>query len=330
VLKGVQLLEDVRGVQEKSVPCSPIITSESNMGVQGSVGRGGLAVGSEKHVEAREPDVYVGPAVDLATDTVEKVQVCGSEARGQENMKENVGESALGGADFAGPILHFGPVTEFCGELPEVVFTNVGTKVQEVGRANSHVRFVSKDSDLSDFNDSVEDFREEQERKVLHKAKHKQKKRQGGGKAPLMGNLSLVHIVDLVKGGRSRVKKSNRDGVKSGQEGVPKVVCGREEVSKEKVDAENFGNKPGKLLSPSSGLKLILGEEDGNLEPETPCMLNGGDPLKKVEASSLYGIQNGLGFSFTTPEGANKDRLEDMEVVDVEKKVVREQGVVYQ
>jgi len=57
---------------------------------------------------------------------------------------------------------------------------------------------------------------------------------------------------------------------------------------------------------------------------------DGGDPLKKLEASSLYGIQNGLGVLFTTPKIANKVRLEDMEVVDVKKKAIRENAMVNQ
>ena len=52
--------------------------------------------------------------------------------------------------------------------------------------------------------------------------------------------------------------------------------------------------------------------------------------MKNIEASSLYGIQNGLGVSFSTSDFANKVRLEDMEVVDVNKKILRENAMVNQ
>jgi hypothetical protein len=79
----------------------------------------------------------------------------------------------------------------------------------------------------------------------------------------------------------------------------------------------------GTVFTPPSGLRLVL-EVEGDQAQDTTLEGVGGDPLKKIEASSLYGIQNGLGVSFSTPAIANKVRLEDMEVVDVEKKVRRE------
>lgn len=208
---------------------------------------------------------------------------------------------------------------------PEDDFANVGDKPQEVQRANSHIRFALEDSDLSEFSDSVGDLREEHERKVLQKSKRKQKKKNGGGKVPIMGKTSMVHMVDMVRGGRSKGKKCSKASVKSIQEEVPVPERGVEEDA-----VVAGGNGLRKSILPSSGLSLIFQDEDGSQVPEIPICKQGVDPLKKVEVSSLYGIQNDLGFSFTTPVGANKDRLEKMEVVDVEKKVFRENKTGYQ
>ncbi|AES87876.2 hypothetical protein MTR_4g036280 [Medicago truncatula] len=72
-------------------------------------------------------------------------------------------------------------------------------------------------------------------------------------------------------------------------------------------------------VSPSSGFRLILDEEVTQV-PESSLMNGEIDPLKKLEASSLFERQNVMGFSFTTPGKENKDRVENMQVADVDKK----------
>ncbi|KEH40713.1 DUF4283 domain protein [Medicago truncatula] len=82
-----------------------------------------------------------------------------------------------------GPIFSHGLSVDICGLEADSIFAKGGVNNREVGRVNSHVRFRSEDSDLSEFSDSVGDFREEHERKVLHKAKWRLKKKTGGGKS---------------------------------------------------------------------------------------------------------------------------------------------------
>jgi hypothetical protein len=47
------------------------------------------------------------------------------------------------------------------------------------------------------------------------------------------------------------------------------------------------------------------------------------DPLKRLEVESLLGYQKGVSFSFTTENNGNKERLEVMEEVDVNKKAIK-------
>jgi len=57
---------------------------------------------------------------------------------------------------------------------------------------------------------------------------------------------------------------------------------------------------------------------------DSPLMKGGVDPLKKVEASSLFGIKNVMRFSFTTPEGPTKERLGKMDGKDVESRRINQ------
>lgn len=222
-----------------------------------------------------------------------------------------------------------GPTTNSTSFGPMVVFQDVNhaensntaaVQTEGVVRVNSHVRFVDDESDYSDFNDSVGDAREEIERKVLQKIKRKNRKKQGSGKMIPMGNSSLTNTVEVVRGSRGKGKKNAKGCVPSAH-GQPDV---------EGADIKLKGVQTDNVASPGSGLRLILDEEDGTQVPDTPLMRKGVDPLKKLEASSLYGIQNDLGFTYTTPAVVNTDRMENMEVVDVEKKVIRENRVVDQ
>lgn len=202
-----------------------------------------------------------------------------------------------------------GPLLDLIKEAPADISTAVGGNNEEVGRVNSHVRFATEDSDLSDFSDSVGNLQEEQERKVLQKVKSKHKKKQGGGKSLIVGTTTLAQMADLVRGSRGKRKKTLKVSATSS-----------------KGEQEYSGRGPGMV---ASGLGLILDGEDGTQVPESPLVRKGVDPLKKVEASSLFGIKNELGISFSTPVEPNTDRLENMEVRDVEKKEIRESRPVF-
>jgi len=122
-------------------------------------------------------------------------------------------------------------------------------------------------------------------------------------------------------GGGVQPELRSKAGSISSHGGVDVGGCGRKEVES--------GKGPMIAASPSSGLRLIL-DEEGTQVPESPLMIGGIDPLKKLEASSLFERKNVLGFSFSTPGNENKVRLEKMEVLDVEKKVIRENRSVIQ
>jgi hypothetical protein len=228
------------------------------------------------------------------------------ESDGLMGMEVDVGSAC--GKGSVGPLLHL------VSNGPKVVISEdnisegVKDKEQEVGKVNSHIRFVHEESDLSDFSDSVGDRREDEEKKVLHKAKRRHKKKAEGGSIPPLGNLSRALMGDLVKGSRCTRKKNSKESVinKGGQW---KVAGDGNGARKEEGMVEHIARNDGPPFSPTSGIRLILGDEEESQLPETPLMVKRVDPLKKVEASSLYGLQNGLGFSFKTPDGANKEKI---------------------
>ena len=196
---------------------------------------------------------------------------------------------------------------------------------REVVITNRHVRFNTDDSDLSDFSDSIEANEEEQESLTLYKVKRRHKKKLVGGGKPLqIDTLNFVQLAELVKGGKGRGKKNSKL-----RNSLNNVVLGNKVVEEGRTTEDELIGSIYVTPSPSSGLKLIHGEE-GTQVPETPPPVKCEDPLKKLEATSLFGIQNGLGFSFFMPRLINTKRLEVMEVVDVKKNVTRERSVVDQ
>lgn len=198
-------------------------------------------------------------------------------------------------------------------------FTNTAVKVKEVGRVNSHIRFNTEDSDLSESGESVDAVEENLDRKARQKAIRKHKRKQVSG-----NNLSLsLSNFPYLEMGKNEEKKSFEARSTS-------LIVGEVEAKGLDDDGSPHSSRvSGTVFTPPSGLKLVL---DANLDQDldTPEVVGGGDPLKKIEASFLYGMQNNLGVSYTTPEVANKDRLEDMDVVDVNKKILRENVMVNQ
>ena len=207
-----------------------------------------------------------------------------------------------------------------------IAFSSMGTKVREVGLVNRHVRFSLEDSDLSDFSDSIEDLGEDQENKALHKVRRRVKKKAlGGGKKPPLVSSNFVNMAECFNGTKEKRKKIYKDRYSS-ELGGTEVEVGEWEKEVRVVGNGTSEGDKGVVASPPSGLRLILNGEG----PHTPLVDACGDPLRKLEAKSLLGIQNGLGFSYTTSTIINTDRLEGMEVVDVKKKVLRESFLVDQ
>jgi hypothetical protein len=125
------------------------------------------------------------------------------------------------------------------------------------------------------------------------------------------------------KGGKGKGNKSYKAGYPSNA-GNHVSISGAGEVDGREVGVETEeGGNAGVVAPPPSGLMLLL-DDEGSQIPETPLLELNGNPLKKFEAGSLYGIQNVLGVSYTTPNEENTARLEGMEVVDAKNKVVGE------
>lgn len=224
-----------------------------------------------------------------------------------------------------------GPEGGFASCLPiqDIPAGSLRTEAREVSLVNKHVRFSLENSDLSDFSDSIEDLGEDQEKKALHKVKKRSKRKAlGGGKVPPLVSFSFVQMAVSFKGNNGKGKKIYKDRYSLDLGGTEEVECGREVEMREVVSGASEVNKC-VTTSPPSGLRLILDGERSHVL-ETPLVDTCVDPLKKLEAKSLFGIQNGLGFSFTTPSQINIDRLDGMEVVDVKKKVLRESSFVDQ
>jgi hypothetical protein len=191
---------------------------------------------------------------------------------------------------------------------------------------NQHVCFYFEDSDLSEFGDYLAAIGEDPEQKALQKVRRRHKKKLIGGGKPLpMETPNFIQMSKMIKGGKGISKRnvkhrsnsnSINEGVVSGDKGV------EEERRTEGVPVEDEVSY-NVIASSTSGLRLIL-EDGGSFVPETPILVQSEDPLKKLEALSLFGIQNVMGFSFATHGLENTERLEVMEVVDVKNKVIRE------
>jgi hypothetical protein len=144
-----------------------------------------------------------------------------------------------------------------------------------------------------------------------------------------MGTPNFVHLAELASHSRGKGKKPSKSR-SSCLSGGPKLGGELEGIERMEVGEAKGGDVDAFVaVSPPSGLRLIL-ESQGTHVPETPPVEFNSDPLKKMEAESLYGIQNVVGLNFATPSVANTERLEVIEVIDVKKKVIRERNLVDQ
>jgi len=136
-------------------------------------------------------------------------------------------------------------------------------------------------------------------------------------------------MAELVKGGKGRGKRNSKQRNSLNSVGAESGANILEEEQRAEDMLVGVDGSINVMPSPPSGMRVIL-EEEGTQVLENPIPAQGEDPLKKLEAESLFGIQNELGFSFTTPRLADTERLEVMEVVDVKNKVIWERRVVDQ
>jgi hypothetical protein len=201
--------------------------------------------------------------------------------------------------------------------LADAIFpVEVHTARKEGVKLNTHTRFISEDSDLSEFSDSLEEIKVDHELRVLHNRRRKHKLKRGWGNDNKNGELAQLQAVEPIVM-RSNGRKWRKEQSKSSlgfQEGLRGV-------------GDTTTSLVGKAISSlASGLHLIIANSC-EVVPESPVQRLSQDPFKFLEAESLLGYQKCVGFSYTTEDKGNTERIEKMEHVDVNKKVIKGRSI---
>jgi len=234
-----------------------------------------------------------------------------------------------------GPIkdICYGP-EELCNNRQSV--THLDISKGEVQKINKHLYFKSEDSNFSEYSDSMADQEEATKKLLKVRQKHRHSKKKGREiekKRPL-------ELGQKEKKGRSRRSKktevvtlsNSADSQVSGAVGsesieVNKVGAG---ISRRKVDArEEFlsGKEVESFTansSNSSGVRLLVNDQDRGRQ-DVMCIDGETDPIRVLENSKLFEIQNEAGFNFEVAEdgkrveGSGVDRVEGSNMAEKER-----------
>jgi hypothetical protein len=200
------------------------------------------------------------------------------------------------------------------------VFSNSGQGAgcrTGLGRMNTHIRFYTEESDLSDFNDSIHIDEGAEQRSLKLRQRNREKKNSGSlDKKQLMADMEAKLAVGLKLGKKD--KKSYRVSALH-RRAVSQIEGGDEEYSeKDACVGRSLGEYRQLSYSEAKGSQ---GSGIGFLNRG----YNDDKELKRLAAKKVLKIQKGSRVSYYMKEGPIIEKLVALEEASVNYKISREE-----